>query len=1433
MESNKSRYYIEKVLNFPFLFSNREKDRLNTLIKKYYKSTTKVQKSAYYKQIFMILSASAIRRDIPFNISLEGNTDIQILFRHMYNGIKVIDVSRNQEVIEKSFIDFIDACTGVIFPPNEAEFLLRSAHNFFIKKQKEQEFREIIEQHFLRNINRALNKQYNVDSTKSYAYTLPCIIRSAKKSHKEKAYKEWLELFDSLEANGLLSNLDATYLKKYFTNNFGHNYKKVSFWKELTRETCERTFRSDYIVPSFSDGYYSYPFASLKAIKEQLTKDKIAIYEMQAYKNLKEYVAINKNKISASDIEFLLRPFSFSKEKRDTLYRYNSRFINDSTLTLIVCLYNGNDYASKYASKLTSADFDLIRKIFYPNGDSEKKMEELAFVSHLALKRSKEYYLKSFKELLLALMLKGLISNTLYLEYESIINDYIDGKIQYDDLLSNCVNKELKEYMPKVSEKEITDKFKAITLNVENSHQSHLEYLSDVVAVIMKKTGSIDKQNIETRIRFICGEIFELELFPKNEASSLSERLNYVFNNYEIEALGILIKSEIPQIIREVGIEGIDDKLEELEAYYRQYASTIVEANQEYKDIIECPFLLTVQEQEECYGLLYDPDSRIRLLSIINRGVQRITDNIIYDYFLEEHKTRFTYGIEANYDLIVNELKKAYKKFSNFLCKYKIEFGPIEYPNQAGALSKGFISKFRSLVLKKFNSFDNNPEYISIVDRITKGDIFALYDYAKIVDRLKIEKISKDLDVTINHFLIAANQQLRIPIDDKTKGSEVINIIRASVLDYCENNGLDNEAKELRELVIDSKTLLYATKRIADVANGIVLNIEANEKANINRLYDDLTLDWNKMVSALYNNGLIDEKKKAEFIKAYDMYLQSSYSLIKESGMDPRIANFEGASFSEIVKPVLREIDELISFSDINTSVEEINSSTLKETLVSIHKAIEVIVLDRTQLSDLTYKLCDSKVAEKRIHQLFSIFRMANSPKKDEEKNLYIDRLDASARKYGFTEAFDKLIIDFSVKNITEYFEDLIQLLPELKPLAQRMSIAINLNDRALFRSCFIKLDEIIDRLLAKDPGYRNKCNLVEKHEKFGLQQYLSYVNDAIRKKIYSDFKRRILVCAKQLDIHSFGTTVANNDNPEETITIDYGSLYGVSLFTDFKNAFDELEASKKSIDEVKTQIIKALMAKILDIYNRIDRSSKYKMLLRKQYNVLKKVLVNLPDVSAKLLLNIITNTTLITVDAIEHNNARNTIEDMAKTIVNDLNSINSNNILFDENDKSVKMWVNYLWHIYFTNDYENLDLGLIEDYLSQMYAFTGKNVPQAHPELFISPKYSFDREVVRNLQIIIHRFLENTSDMNVTKNMLNAFNLILGSISKKEEENISQITEFVVSCMFREIKDRLQILRFDEEYSNILQSIDGSVSGVLSHIKQESKYCIQPAIVN
>ena len=101
------------------------------------------------------------------------------------------------------------------------------------------------------------------------------------------------------------------------------------------------------------------------------------------------------------------------------------------------------------------------------------------------------------------------------------------------------------------------------------------------------------------------------------------------------------------------------------------------------------------------------------------------------------------------------------------------------------------------------------------------------------------------------------------------------------------------------------------------------------------------------------------------------------------------------------------------------------------------------------------------------------------------------------------------------------------------------------------------------------------------------------------------------------------------------------------------------------------------------------------------------------------------------------------------------------------------------------------------------------------------------------NLQIIIHRFLENTSDMSVTKDMLNAFNLILGSISKKEEENISQMTEFVVSCMFREIKDRLQILIFNDEYSNILQSIDGSVSGVLSHIKQESKYCIQPAIVN
>ena len=407
------------LLYFPFLFTKREKKKLFNLIDAY--NTNPSIKKSYEIREYLASKLSE-KGMITWSKYVDSLTGVATIFEgltNIINSIGNVDACK----IDTTFYDFINECKGSIIPEDEANYLLTVGRKYFLTLRNWDEFRNIINQNLLRNLDRHINinAKYFDSFDQFGCYPLIPLINESRKALKEKCKRDWEELLADLEKKGLLIN--AQELKEELENNFERNYFLSNFWGNFYLKIVANHFSSKIVTNTMYEIRFDY-FES--GISQSIS----------CLNALKRVVATRKDLQKVSKLYELVDSFrelyTIDKKTSDTFDELKKGPVNPVKLIEIA-----SSYLNQVKDETAQKDIFIKSSPSGVNNDIDGiniAIEVYGLFVKSARKIAVKPFINKAQEELIDDRKNGICFNRERRWARSFLNIYINGKITFDEL---------------------------------------------------------------------------------------------------------------------------------------------------------------------------------------------------------------------------------------------------------------------------------------------------------------------------------------------------------------------------------------------------------------------------------------------------------------------------------------------------------------------------------------------------------------------------------------------------------------------------------------------------------------------------------------------------------------------------------------------------------------------------------------------------------------------------------------------------------------------------------------------------------------------------------------------------------------------------------------------------------------------------------------
>lgn len=218
MEKNINDDSIEYVLRFPFLFTQKEKQKLSKMI----------AKREFSFEVIEYLEDTLAKRGYDELVEiLKEQYTINSAFEKLKNRLWDMDHLYQIDGVYDKLISLIEDYRGTVISESKADYLIISAKKYFDTLKGWDTFKVKIEATLIENIRKYVNipEEIIAGLDKGGVYGLARLLNYSKKQLDTKCKSEWIELLKELEEKGIL--LDA---KKSIIGNIERNFETISDW---------------------------------------------------------------------------------------------------------------------------------------------------------------------------------------------------------------------------------------------------------------------------------------------------------------------------------------------------------------------------------------------------------------------------------------------------------------------------------------------------------------------------------------------------------------------------------------------------------------------------------------------------------------------------------------------------------------------------------------------------------------------------------------------------------------------------------------------------------------------------------------------------------------------------------------------------------------------------------------------------------------------------------------------------------------------------------------------------------------------------------------------------------------------------------------------------------------------------------------------------
>lgn len=220
MEKNINDDSIEYVLDFPFLFTQKEKQKITKMIAK--------QEFSFI--VIKYLEDTLAKRGYDELVEiLKEQYSINSAFEELKNRLWDMNHLYGIDEVYDKLLSLIEDYRGTVIPESEADYLIISAKKYFDTLKGWDTFKAKIETTLIENIRKYVNipEEIIAGLDKGGIYGLARLLNYSKNQLDTKCKSEWIELLKELENKGILLNAES------IIGDIEQNFETISDWGSI------------------------------------------------------------------------------------------------------------------------------------------------------------------------------------------------------------------------------------------------------------------------------------------------------------------------------------------------------------------------------------------------------------------------------------------------------------------------------------------------------------------------------------------------------------------------------------------------------------------------------------------------------------------------------------------------------------------------------------------------------------------------------------------------------------------------------------------------------------------------------------------------------------------------------------------------------------------------------------------------------------------------------------------------------------------------------------------------------------------------------------------------------------------------------------------------------------------------------------------------